>query len=272
MQTTFPKGILIPIGGGEDRFDKKEVLSRIIYETGKKNPKICLITLATGVPKKMAAMYKTAFGDLDIANMSVIHFSNRTDADNDENLKMITDCDLVMFSGGKQLKLTTLLGGTKLLDLMKERFCKEPNFVIAGTSAGAAAMSNTMITAGNSKEALIKGNLDLTTGLDFINDVSIDTHFTQRGRIGRLLETVTCNPGILGVGLGEDTCVIIKKDKMETFGSGVVTVVDGTKISYTNVSDIKDGMPISVQGITVNILVAGSIFDLKKRELNILKT
>lgn len=269
MKTVCPKGILIPIGGGEDRFDAKNVLSRVIHETGKKNPRICLITLATSVPKKIAAIYKKAFDDLHISNLAIIHFSTRDAAETDENLKIIKECDLIMFSGGKQLKLTTLLGGTKLLELMKERYFKELNFVIAGTSAGAAAMSNTMITSGNSKEALIKGTLDLTNGLDLINDVSIDTHFTQRGRIGRLLETVTCNPGILGIGLGEDTCVIIRKDKMETFGSGVVTIVDGTEISYTNISDIKDGMPISVQGIKVHILVPGLKFDLKERRLEI---
>jgi len=173
-----------------------------------------------------------------------------------------------MFSGGKQLKLGTLLGGTKILSEIKKRYIEEENFVVAGTSAGAAAMSNTMIISGSSTEALIKGSLELSNGLDFINNVCIDTHFTERGRMGRLIQTVTCNPGILGLGVGEDTSVIIKDNAMEVFGSGLVIIVDGSGIEYTDLTEIRNGEPITVEGVKVHVLGAGKTFSIENRKLD----
>lgn len=267
MKSNIPKGILIPIGGAEDRLDSKDILFRMIAETGKKNPQICLVTLATNLPEKMAEVYKKAFKALEITKITVIHYTGRPEADAEKNMKKIKDCDLLMFCGGQQLKLSTLMGGTALLDLIKQRYEDEGKFVIAGTSAGAAAMSSTMIISGSSEDALIKGSLELTNGLDLINNVSIDTHFTQRGRIGRLIETVTCNPGILGLGLGEDTCVVINKGLMEVVGSGLVTIVDGNDILYTDLTEIKDGCPMTVEGIKVHILGPGKKFIIEERKL-----
>lgn len=269
MKNNIPKGILIPIGGGEDRLDSKNVLFRVIEETGKKNPQICLITLATGFPEKVLDIYKTAFKALKISKITSIHYTSRPEASLEKNMKKIRECDLILFCGGQQLKLSTLLGGTALLELIRQRYHDEPDFVVAGTSAGAAAMSNTMIISGSSTDALIKGSLELTNGLDLINNVSIDTHFIQRGRIGRLIETVTCNPGILGLGLGEDTGVIINKGMMEVIGSGLVTVLDGNDIIYSNLTEIKDGTPITVEGIKVHILGPGKKFIIEDRKLKI---
>lgn len=269
MKNIIPKGTLIPIGGGEDREESKDILCRIIAESGKKDPQICLITLATDVPDKVAEVYSHAFKDLTSSKISVIHYLGRKEADTEENLKKIEDCDLVLFSGGKQLKLSSLLGGTRLLELIKQRYYDEPKFVLAGTSAGAAAMSNTMIISGSTREALIKGTLELTNGLDLINKVTIDTHFTQRGRIGRLIQMVTCNPGILGLGLGEDTCVIVKNGMMEVCGSGLVTIVDGNSIDYTDLTDIKDGEPITVEGIRVHILGPSKKFLIDERKIKL---
>lgn len=267
MKNIIPKGTLIPIGGGEDREESKDILCRIIAESGKKNPKICLITLATDVPDKVADVYKKAFKDLNISRLSIIHYAGRKEADSESNLKKVRECDLILFSGGKQLKLSSLLGGTDLLSIVKQRYYDEAKFVLAGTSAGAAAMSNTMIISGSTKEALIKGSLELTNGLDLINKVTIDTHFTQRGRIGRLIQMVTCNPGILGLGLGEDTCVIIKNGMMEVCGSGLVTIVDGNDIEYTDLTEIKDGEPITVEGIKVHILGPAKRFLIADRKI-----
>lgn len=267
MTNKGPKGILIPVGGGEDREQSKDVLCRIIEETGKANPNICLITVATDVPHKMAKIYQKAFKDLKITNLSVIHFETRTEADSEENLKFIDDCDLVLLSGGKQLKISTLMGGTKLLERIMERYTNEDKFVVAGTSAGAAAMSNTMIISGSSREALIKGTLELTNGLSLINEVTIDTHFTQRGRIGRLIQTVACNPGIIGLGLGEDTSVIIKNNILEVNGSGLVIVVDGHQITFTDLPEIKDGEPMTVEGLKVHVLGNRKRFHIKERRI-----
>lgn len=262
-----PKGTLIPIGGGEDKEESKEVLKRIIEESGKTYPRICLITLATNHPDKAKEAYRTAFTDLGIREIEIIHFDIRKDADTEENIFKIKNCELILFSGGNQLKLSSLLGGTKLLDIIKDRLYNELNFVVAGTSAGAAAMSNTMIIGGDSKEALIKGSLELTNGLDLINTVFIDTHFTQRGRLGRLIQTVAGNPGILGLGLGEDTSVIIKGHVMEVCGSGLVIIIDGTAIEYTDLAEIKDGSAITVENIKLHVLASCKKYDLIKRKI-----
>lgn len=267
MKNTGPKGILIPVGGGEDREESKDVLCRIIAETGKDDPTICLITVATDVPDKVAKIYQKAFKDLKISNLSIIHFDKRTEADSEENLKCIEKCDLVMLSGGKQLKISTLLGGTKLLEKIFTRYTNEEKFVVAGTSAGAAAMSNTMIISGSSREALIKGTLELTNGLSLINEVTIDTHFTQRGRIGRLIQTVACNPGIIGLGLGEDTSIIIKNKIMEVHGSGLVVIVDGHQITFTDLPEIKDGEPMTVEGLKVHVLGNRKKFHIIERRI-----
>lgn len=267
MKNVIPKGILMPIGGGEDRAETKDVLCRMIKETGHDDPNICLITLATDVPEKVSDIYKKAFKDLKISALSVIHYNNRKEADTADNLKKVKQCDLILFSGGKQLKLSTLLGGTKLMALIKQRFYDESKFVVAGTSAGAAAMSNTMIVSGSSEEAQRRGALELTNGLDLINNVSIDTHFTERGRIGRLIETVTCNPGILGLGLSEDTSLVINNGVMEVCGSGIATIVDGNDIEYTNLTEVKEGEPVTVEGIKVHVLGPGRRFVISERKL-----
>lgn len=268
MRIVKPKGTLIPIGGGEDKEDKKDILNRVIKESGRKRPKICLITLATSLPKEVAQDYRNAFRDLNVASISIIYFNTRSEADTEKNMTKLKNCHIILFSGGDQLKLSSLLGGTKLLAKMKQRYFDEPNFVIAGTSAGAAAMSDTMIISGSSQDAMVKGELELTNGLEFINNVFIDTHFTQRGRIGRLIQTVTCNPGILGVGLGEDTAIIIYNgEAIEVVGSGLVIIVDGTCIEYTDLTEISNGTPITVEGLKMNVLGPGKRFMLTDRKI-----
>lgn len=267
MKNTDPKGTLIPIGGGEDRNESKDVLGRIISETGKTDPNICLITLATGLPKKAAETYEKAFKDLNISKISAIYYTKHKGADTEENIKKIENCDLIMFSGGKQLRITRLMKDTQILALIKQRYMAERNFVVAGTSAGAAAMSNIMIVKGKSSEALLKGSLELTDGLGLIDTVILDTHFVQRGRIGRLIKSVTFNPEVLGLGLGEDTSVIIKDGIMEVCGSGLVIIVDGTEIEFTDVAEIHDGKPITVEGLKLNVLANGKKFDISKRKL-----
>lgn len=268
MKIPRPKGILIPIGGAEDKKDKRDVLKRVLQESGRRHPKICVITLATHLPQEVARDYRDAFRTLNISKLDIIHYKERSEADTPENIKKIKECHVVMFSGGDQLRLGNLLGGTELLDLIKQRYYDEKTFVIAGTSAGAAAMSDTMIISGSSQDAMIKGELELTNGLDLINSVFIDTHFTERGRIGRVIQTVTCNPGVLGLGLGEDTAVVIKAGKeMEVVGSGLVIIVDGKCIDYTDLTEISYKTPITVEGIRMHVLGPGKKFLLEERKI-----
>lgn len=264
-KTSKPKGTLIPVGGGED---SNEVLKRIIKETGKRKPRICYMTVATTSPKEAAQKHKKFFSDMGLPNISIIHFDARTDADLSANLEKIKNCHAIFIGGGDQLRLSSLLGGTFLLALMKKRYNDEPRFVICGNSAGAAAMSNTMIISGSSQDALIKGELELTNGLSLINNVFIDTHFTQRGRFGRLIQTVTYNPGVLGLGLSLDTGVVIHGgDELEVIGTGLVVIADGTCIQYTDLTEISNGDPITVEGIKMHVLGPGKRFSITERKL-----
>jgi cyanophycinase len=222
--------------------------------------------VATSAPEEISKEYKTAFRALHLDRINFIHFDSREKADDQANFKKIKAADLVWFSGGSQLRLSSLLGGTELLALIKERFYSEAKFVVAGTSAGAAAMSNTMIISGTSRDALVMGELGLTHGLDFINSLFIDTHVTERGRFGRLIQTAACNPAVLGVGLGEDTAMIIHDgEKAEVVGSGLVIIIDGNFITYTNLAETKSGEPITIEGIHLHVLGPGKKLLIKER-------
>jgi cyanophycinase len=164
--------------------------------------------------------------------------------------------------------LSSLLGGTQLLAEITRRYHEEARFIVAGNSAGAAAMSNTMVIAGSSQDALIKGELHLTNGLDLIDNVFIDTHFTERGRFGRLIQAVTYNPGVLGLGLSTNTgALIMKGERMEIVGCGLAVIVDGTGIDYSDLTEVSDGDPLTVQGIKMHVLGPGKIFSIRDRKL-----
>lgn len=268
MKQSKPKGILIPIGGGEDTTGKKEVLSRVISECKKESPLICIITLATSKPEDAKKKYKEAFKDIDHTDVSFMYFDTREEADTEKHTELLKKSDAILFSGGDQLKLSSLLGGTRLIQIIKERYFTEPHFVVAGTSAGAAAMSDTMIVGGDSQDAMVKGELELTNGLDFINSIFIDTHFTQRGRFGRIVQTITANPGILGLGLGEDTGVVIYNgEELEVTGSGLVVVIDGTEITYSDLADKDKGDIITVEGVKMHMLGPGKRFRIDERKI-----
>jgi cyanophycinase len=171
-----------------------------------------------------------------------------------------------MFSGGNQLRLAATFGGTQFLRILLERYEKE-SFVIAGTSAGAMAMSNTMIYEGNATRAHLKGEVKITTGLGFIDDVIIDSHFEKRGRFGRLSQAVASNPACIGIGLGEDTGMLITDGgKMEAIGSGLVIIIDGQDIQHCNIADIPEGNPISIENLKVHFCEKGNGYDLQARK------
>lgn len=261
-------GILIPIGGGEDKKDKKEILDRFVRETDSRDPIIEVITTATNMPDEVGRDYTRAFEDLSVRRVNIMHIEEREEANSEDIIDRIKNAHGVIFTGGDQLKLSSILGGTEMHKALKDRFENDTHFVIAGTSAGAAAMSNTMIVSGASTDALIKGQLQLTNGLDFINSVFIDTHFTQRGRFGRVIQTVAANPAVLGLGLGEDTgAVIFDNDDLEIIGSGLAVVVDGSEIKYSNLADVAEGEPITVEGVKIHILSAGKRFRISEKKL-----
>jgi cyanophycinase len=164
-----------------------------------------------------------------------------------------------------------VLGGTQFLKLIREKY-EEEYFVIAGTSAGAAAMSNTMICGGNENKAFMKGEVELSLGFGFLSNVIIDTHFDARGRFGRLVQAIAAQPGAIGIGLDEDTGVIIEKGhRMKAIGSSSVVVVDGSHVVCNNIARIKAGMPLSVSNINVHVMSQADTFDLITREFTPVK-
>ena len=159
-----------------------------------------------------------------------------------------------------------IFGGTEFLRTVISRYQNE-NFVIAGTSAGAMAMSNTMIYQGSSTGSLLKGEVKITTGLALIKDVIIDSHFVTRGRFGRLAQAVASNPSCIGIGLGEDTGVLIKEgNKMEAIGSGLVLIFDGHNIRHSNIADIEEGQPLSIENLIVHVMAKGNFYYLHERK------
>jgi cyanophycinase len=277
MDTT-PKGKLIAIGGAEDKGDEQEkpgadsgsfiedsILRRVVDEMGGPSARIALVTSASSIPKEVAANYTEAFGKLGVTHLDVLDIRDRKDVRPDM-VKRLAKVDGVMMSGGNQLRLTTIFGGTAFLELMKRRYRDEPGFVIAGTSAGAMCMSSTMIYQGHSAAGLIKGGVKMTTGAALIHDVIIDSHFVERGRFSRLIQAVGGNPNSIGIGLGEDTGVVITDGEMlETIGSGQVMIFDGHEIAYSNFADVEEGEPFSIEGMRVHIISKGHCYSLHQR-------
>lgn len=279
---SVPKGKLIAIGGAEDKGTQLEdgeyrrnnlnffelgILRRVVEEAGGINARIEVITTASTIPYEVGENYLNAFGKIGCTNIGLLHIRNRADTQIEEYLERIRVCDAVMFSGGNQLRLSVTDGGTEFLNILKKRYQEEAGFVIAGTSAGAMAMSNTMIYEGNATRAHLKGEVKITTGLGFMNNVIIDSHFEKRGRFGRLAQAVAANPGCIGIGLGEDTGMLVTEgNRMEAIGSGLVVIVDGHEIKHCNIADIPDGNPISIENLKVHFCEKGNGYLIKERE------
>jgi cyanophycinase len=278
-----PKGILIAIGGAvdkgtspddennsenlEEKFLEEGILKRLLKELSGKTNRVEIITTASLIPEETGQHYIDAFIRLGNENIDVIHIKNREDAHNPDYLKRINQAEGILFTGGNQLRLTTIFGGTELLNIMLNRYQNE-HFIVAGTSAGAMVMSTTMIFGGSSTEALLKGEVKLSRGFGFIEDVTFDTHFIKRGRFGRLCQTIATNPIGIGIGLGEDTGLLITNgDHMEAIGSGLVMIIEGGNIKYTNIADIEDGEPISIENLTVHVLSKGHNYILSERRM-----
>ena len=279
----IPKGKLIPVGGAEDKgtdleqgfiqrnnlnFFEAGILSRIVDETRyHQDSKIEVITTASTIPIEVGENYLEAFAKLSCTNVNVMNIRNREDTLKPDYIERIKEADAVMFTGGNQMRLTATFGGTEIYKILQDRYKYEDGFLIAGTSAGAMAMSNTMIYEGNAANAHLKGAVKVTTGLAFMGDVIFDSHFDKRGRFGRLAQAVATNPSCIGLGLGEDTGLLITEgNNMEAIGSGMIIIIDGHTIGYNNIADIADNNPISVENLTVHFLAKGNKYTLDTRK------
>jgi cyanophycinase len=281
------KGKLIIIGGAEDKGTDNDkgkidgdsavsdyydngILKRLVEESAKQeNSRIEILTTASTVPEEIGGDYVQAFGRLNANNTGMLHITTREMAHDEDILKRLDEADIVMVTGGDQMRLTSILGGTPFLNRLQEKYLKD-DFVYAGSSAGAAAVSNNMVFQGTSDVSLFKGKVRVTSGLGLVNNVIVDTHFVTRGRIGRLLQIVVANPRLLGVGLEENAALMITNDtKMEAIGPGMVLLVDGRCITDSNYNDIREGDAISIENVTVHVMSKYDIYDLKKHKLTI---
>ncbi|MFT2011252.1 cyanophycinase [Pontibacter sp. 13R65] len=275
-EAPIPKGRLLAIGGSEDKgraelkeeqnknigFITEEILKHFVKELRGENPMVAIVPTASTLPEELAKEYKEVLRDLGVNNMEVIDVRSRADARSEEYCEILERAAGILFTGGDQLRLTSILGGTPVLELMKERYTYE-DIIIAGTSAGATAMSTPMIYEGETQGGYIKGDVRITTGLEFLKNVAIDTHFIARGRIVRMSQAICTNPGCIGIGLEEDTAILVTEGKeMEVLGSGLVTIVDGMGISHTNIYEIKTGEPFTVRDMKVHLLSRGEKYTL----------
>ncbi len=276
----IPTGKLIAIGGAEDKgtevnkgeihknlnFFELGILRRIVEEAGGVKKRIEVVTTASTIPFQVGENYLNAFGKIGCVNVDLMHIRNREDLQQPEYLQRLKKCDCIMFSGGNQMRLTATLGGTTFHKTLRDRYWND-NIVIAGTSAGAMAMSSTMIYEGNAFRAHLKGEVKITTGLSLIDDVIIDSHFEKRGRFVRLAQAVAGNPQCIGIGLGEDTGMIITGgNKMEAIGSGLIIIIDGHDVMHTNIADIPEGNPISIENLHVHFCARGNGYILDERK------
>ena len=275
------KGTLIPIGGNEDKgknesekhtleFIEEGILYHVKQQSGGKEAKIVVITTASSIPIEVGENYLSAFTALGCKNVTILDIRSREDAENQTAIALIKAADCIMFSGGDQSKITKKIGGTTIHNIMMDRFQNETGFVIAGTSAGAMAMTNEMITGGSATEAFTKGAVTMGKGLGLVQELIIDTHFIQRGRFGRVTGAIAKFPYLLGIGLAEDTGLIIKNGKCLVIGSGMVIIFDGSRISHNKEKVLDPGTPMTIANLTVHILSNGDRYCFSERMLSVL--
>ncbi|WP_425059654.1 Cyanophycinase [Sporomusa carbonis] len=259
-----PSGSLLIIGGNEDKTAECLVLRKFIEMAGGRDSRIVVIATATGQPRAVGSEYQEIFSSLGAYEVTIMAMANREIANQSRQAEFIKDASGIFFTGGDQLRLTSILGGSAVDAAIRIAFAK--GAVVAGTSAGAAVMSETMIIGGNSKDAPKKSSLSMAHGMGFLSEVVIDQHFAQRGRMNRLLAAVAQNPHVLGVGIDEDTALIVGPDRRcEVIGSQTVTIIDGKNIIYSNISESNPGQPLAISNLLLHILPAGFAFDLNIR-------
>ena len=256
-------GHLVIIGGAEDKTGKGVILGEVCEMLEEDNV-LSIITTATQLPEEVGENYRHVFSDMGMKKIQVLDIDTRDIANDREIYEFIKKSKGIFFTGGDQLRITSILGGTLAYQAIKEVYYN--GGVIIGTSAGASVMSSTMIVEGDDNEPAKKCTLKMAPGLDFLNDTIIDQHFDQRGRYGRLLCGVAENPDVIGIGIDEDTAIKVYPDRsFEVIGTNTVTVIDGSSIKSSNVSEQTPNEMLAIIGVTVHILPQGYRFDIKSR-------
>ena len=257
------RGWIVPIGGAENKENDRRVLARFVDVSGGAKADIVVIPTASRL-NETGPRYEKLFRELGAARVSVMDFDTRRDCQEPNRLSRLEKASGIFFTGGNQLRLTTLLGGTPVATMIRRR--NAAGATVGGTSAGASILSEHMIAFGDEGSSVISGSVRLAPGLGLTNRFVIDQHFRQRDRLGRLITALAYNPFAVGIGLDEDTAVFIGPDEtLEVEGSGGVTVVDASEVSFSSMDSVSEGQPICMLGLKVHILVAGATFNLHTR-------
>ncbi|MDQ3321172.1 MAG: cyanophycinase [Acidobacteriota bacterium] len=259
-------GHLLVIGGAEDKYNERRILKKFLSLAGDEKAEILIVPVSSDFPEFAADVYVQAFRNLGVKNPRVLRATSRQDVFNADAETLLDGVTGVFITGGDQMRLVSLLGGTKFSQKLSE-LVTETNIVVAGTSAGAAGMSASMIVRGESTPHPHKNSVRLSPGLGFLKNIIIDQHFTERGRISRLITAVSYNPYNLGIGIDENTAIILdNQGVLEIFGEGTVTIVDGSQITYNEIAEVDDYQSFSVCGVKLDILGDGLIYDYFARQ------
>jgi cyanophycinase len=254
------RGWIVPIGGAENKENDRRILERFVRVSGAKDADIVVIPTASRV-HETGPRYEQIFTEIGAARVTVMNFDTRRDCQEPGRLKRIEEASGIFFTGGNQLRLTTLLGGTPVAKLIRVRNAR--GVTVGGTSAGASILSEHMIASGDEGSAMIAGSVRLAPGLGLTNRFIIDQHFRQRDRLGRLLTALAYNPFAIGIGLDEDTAAFIGPDDLiEVEGSGGVTIVDPSETNFSSIDAAEEGQPVCMLGLKLHLLIPGATFNL----------
>ncbi|WP_066871740.1 cyanophycinase [Clostridium mediterraneense] len=251
---------LIIIGGAEDKEGEKTILT-YVANLIKDKEMLLIATVASEEPKAVIKKYFKVFTDLGVKNIKELNINDRDECSDEGRIDLVKEAKVIFFTGGDQLRITSILGGTPLYVELRNQF--ENGTIYVGTSAGASVVSETMVVYGQDEESPSKSHIEMSKGLGLLNDVVIDQHFAQRGRIGRLLTAVAQNPQNIGIGIDEDTAIVIdNKNMLKVIGSGAIYIVDGRNLTYSNISEQSQNELISIFNIVLHVLISGKKYDL----------
>ena len=257
------RGWIVPIGGAENKENDRHILERFVSVSGGRDADIVVIPTASRL-HETGPRYQKLFGEIGAARVDVMDFDTRRDCHEAGRLERLAQATGIFFTGGNQLRLTTLLGGTPVAKLVRTRSAH--GVTVGGTSAGASILSEHMIAFGDEGSSVISGSVRLAPGLGLTNRFIIDQHFRQRDRLGRLLTALAYNPFAIVIGLDEDTAAFIGPDEtVEVEGSGGVTIVDASEVTYSSMDVVSEGQPVCMLGLKLHVLVAGATFNLHTR-------
>jgi cyanophycinase len=262
-----PQRFLIPIGGAEKRSIDSDIFRMMVELAGGSRARIVVVPTASEAPDERAQDYRALFSDFEPETIETVHIGERPDAASPGLLRIVREATLFMFGGGDQLRLSSLIGGTPLHTALLERY-RKGGCVVAGTSAGAAVLPEAMIFQNNRFRVFRKGGIEMTKGLGLIGDTIFDTHFVQRSRISRLVHAVATNPALLGLGIEEDTGLLIENERKATvLGTGTVIVVDGRSIEINHIGYAENRDPFALTNVVYSVLTPGVVFDLQTRRV-----